>query len=141
MAARDVQLASGLCCTVPCEGISCGLYVAGLGMRYFVTDLMSRCGAPRRKPALIALMSDDFGGLHRLWCINVTAFALVVQWYEKVAISVVAAGDNGARPSQGPGRDGIVLDAGVVPCSAWLISGSVHRSLVGSFDPVMIVYH
>ena len=54
------------------------LDVAELGMKYFVTDLMSRCGAPRRKPALIAMMSDDFGRLPRLWCMNVTALALVV---------------------------------------------------------------
>ena len=115
------------------------LDVAGLGMRYFVMDLMSRCGAPRRKPALIAVMSDNFGRLPRLWCMNVMALAFVVQWYEKVAMSVAAAGDNGARPSQGLGRDGVVLDAGVVHCSAWLIMGSIHRSLVESFVPVMIV--
>jgi len=72
------------------------LDVAGLGMRYFVTDLMSRCGAPRRKPASIAMMRDDFGGFPRLWCMNVTALAFVVRWYEKVAMSVAAAGDNGA---------------------------------------------
>jgi hypothetical protein len=77
--------------------------------------------------------------LPRLWCMNVTALALVVRWYEKVAMSVAAAGDNGARLSQGPDRDGVVLDDGVVHCSAWLIMGSVHRSLVGSFDPIMIV--
>ena len=56
------------------------LDVAGLGRRYFVTDFMSRCGAPRRKPALMALMSDVLGGLHRLWCMNLTALALVVRW-------------------------------------------------------------
>ena len=109
-------------------------------MRYFVTDLMSRCGAPQRKLALIAVMSDDFGGLPRLWCMNVTLLALVVQWYEKVAMSVAATGDNGARPSHGLGRDGVVLDAGVVHFSAWLIMGSVHRLLVGSFDPVMTFF-
>ena len=100
------------------------LDVAGLGMRYFVTDLMSRCGAPRRKPALIAMMSDDFGRLPRLWCMNVTALVFVVRWYEKVAMSVAAAGDNGARPSQGPGHVGVILDAGMVHCSAWLIMGA-----------------
>ena len=51
--------------------------VAGLGIRYFWTDLALRCGAPQRKPALMALIREVIGGLQRLWCMNFTAFALV----------------------------------------------------------------
>ncbi len=61
--------------------------VAGLGIRYFWTDLALRCGTPWRKPALMALIREVIGGLHRLWCMNFTAFALVVWWYENIAIS------------------------------------------------------
>ncbi len=56
--------------------------VTGLGIRYFWTDLALRCEAPRRKPALMALRRNVMGGLHRLWCMNLTTFALVVQCYE-----------------------------------------------------------
>ena len=51
----------------------------------------------------------------------------------------VRAGDNGARPSQGPGCDSVVVSAGVVHCSSVFIMGSVQRSLEGSLDPVIIV--
>ncbi len=61
--------------------------VAGLGIRYFWTDLALRCGVPRRKPALMALIREVMGWLHRLWCMNFTAFALVVWWYENDASS------------------------------------------------------
>ncbi len=59
--------------------------VAGLGNGYFWMDLALRCGAPWRKLVLMALRRDVMGGLHRLWCMNLTAFALVVQWYENDA--------------------------------------------------------
>ena len=51
----------------------------------------------------------------------------------------VGAGDNGAQPSQGLGRDGVIVDAGVVHCSSVFIMGSIHRSLEGSLDPVIIM--
>jgi hypothetical protein len=56
--------------------------VAGLGIQYFWTDLALRCGAPQRKPALMALIREVIGRLHRLWRMNFIAFALVVRWYE-----------------------------------------------------------
>jgi hypothetical protein len=52
--------------------------VVGLGIRYFWMDLALRC-APRRKPALMALIREVIGGLQRLWCMNFTAFALMVR--------------------------------------------------------------
>ncbi len=61
--------------------------VSGLGIKYFRMDLALRCGAPRRKPALMALSREVIGRLHRLWCMNLTAFALVVLWYENNASS------------------------------------------------------
>ncbi len=59
--------------------------VAGLGIRYLQMDLALRCGAPRRKPVLMALSRDVMGGLHKLWCMNLTAFVLVVRWYKNDA--------------------------------------------------------
>ncbi len=53
--------------------------VRGFGIRYFCTDLALRCGAPWRKPALMALIREVIDGLQRLWCMNFTDFALVVQ--------------------------------------------------------------
>ncbi len=53
--------------------------VAGLGIRYLWIDLALRCWLLRRKPALMALIREVIGGLQRLWCMNFTAFALVVQ--------------------------------------------------------------
>ena len=48
-------------------------------------DLALRCEASWRKPALMALSRDVMGGLHKLWCMNLTAFSLVVRWYENNA--------------------------------------------------------
>ena len=56
----------------------CPFNVAGLGIRYFCTVFAVRCGAPFRKPALIALSNEDIGGLHKLWCMNLTLFSLLV---------------------------------------------------------------
>ena len=65
----------------------CPFDVAGLGIRYFCIVFAVRCGAPFRKPALIALSNKDIGGLHKLWCMNLTLFSLLVRWYEKDACS------------------------------------------------------
>jgi hypothetical protein len=60
----------------------CPFDVAGLGVRYLRIDLALRCGVLHRKPASMALRRDAMGGLHRLWCMNFTAFSFVVRWYE-----------------------------------------------------------
>ena len=62
----------------------------GLALDTFVPIFAVRCGAPFRKPALIALSNDNIGGLHKLWCMNLTSFSLLVRWYEKEACSAVA---------------------------------------------------
>ena len=56
----------------------CPFKVAGLGIRYFCDVFAVRCGAPFRKPALIALSNKDIGGLHRLWCMNLALFSLLI---------------------------------------------------------------
>jgi hypothetical protein len=53
----------------------CPFDVAGLGGRYLATAISERWGAPRRKPWQMATSNDDLGGLHRLWCINLTLFS------------------------------------------------------------------
>ncbi len=63
----------------------CPFDVARLEDKYLATVLALRCGAPVKKPTLIALMSKAMGGLHRLWCMNFTALVLVVRWNEKIA--------------------------------------------------------
>ena len=65
-------------------------HVAGLGIRYFCTVFAVRCSAPFRKPELIALSNEDIGGLHKLWCMNLTSFSLLVRCYKKDACSVVS---------------------------------------------------
>ena len=65
--------------------------MAGLGIRYFCTVFAVRCGAPFRKPELIALSNKDIGGFHKLWCMNLTLFSLFVWWYKKEACSVVSS--------------------------------------------------
>jgi hypothetical protein len=54
------------------------LDVAGLGGRYLVTAFLERRGALRRNPLWIPASKDDFVGLHRLWCINLTLFSFII---------------------------------------------------------------
>ena len=56
----------------------CPFDVAGIGISYFRTVFAVRCGAPFRKPALVALSNKDISGLHKLWCMNLTSFSLLV---------------------------------------------------------------
>ncbi len=71
------------------------LDVVGLGMRYFCTVFVVKCGAPLRKSWLIALINEEIGGLHKLWRIKFTS--LVVQRYEKAAVWWAITGGNGAH--------------------------------------------
>ena len=80
----------------------CPLAVAGLDTRYFCTVRASKCGAPSRKPALIALSIDMIGGLQKLWCANLTLLIFVVRAYENPA--VLTMGLRWAIPKQGPGH-------------------------------------
>jgi hypothetical protein len=94
----------------------------------------------------MALIREVIGRLHRLWCMNFTAFALVVRWYENNAcLGVCTNGGCGARPLQWPGHDEVGSDAtesdpGVVHSRPppWRM-GSVQRLLAGSLYPVEII--
>ena len=63
----------------------CPFVVDGLGI--FCTVFAVRCGAPFRKPALIALSNAYIGGFNKFWCMNLTLFSLLVWWYKKDACS------------------------------------------------------
>jgi hypothetical protein len=108
------------------------LDVVGLGMRYFHTVFAVKCGAFLRKSCMMAWSKDKMGGLHNLWCINLTSFTLVVQWYEKPAVWWAITGGIGVQSLHGPGRGRVdFASPGVVQCSSWYI-GRVHRLLNGS---------
>ena len=98
----------GVVLQIPLRGLFiCPFAVAGLATRYLRTVIASKCGAPSRKPALIALSSDAIGGLPKLWCANLTLLIFVVRAYENPAVSMM--GLRWAQPKQGPGRIGIFL--------------------------------
>ena len=82
-------------------------------------------------------------GLHILWCVNLTTFSFVVQWYENNAIDGCGAGRCSAQPLWEPGCGGInstmKVDPGVV--HSILKSqrkGRVQRSLMWSLWPIKI---
>ena len=69
----------GVVLRIPLQGLFiCPFAVAGLATRYLRTVIASKCGAPSRKPALIALSIDAIGGLPKLWCTNLTLLIFVV---------------------------------------------------------------
>ena len=77
----------GIVLRIPLRGLFiCPLAVAGLDTRYFCTLIASKCGAPSRKPALIALSIDTIGGLQKLWCANLTLLIFVVRACENHAV-------------------------------------------------------
>ena len=87
-AVAAVGLILGVVLRRPLRGcFICPFDMAGLGIRYLHTVFAVRCGAPFRKPALIALNNNDIGGLHKLWCMNLALFSLLVRWYKKDACS------------------------------------------------------
>ena len=45
-----------------------------LGGRYLATFFPLIWGAPRRNPRRMASRRDELGGLHKLWCMNLTLF-------------------------------------------------------------------
>ena len=98
----------GVVLRIPFRGLFiCPFAVAGLATRYLRTVIASKCGAPSRKPALIALSIDAIGGLPKLWCANFTLLIFVVRAYENPAVSTM--GLRWVRPRQGPGRSWIIL--------------------------------
>jgi hypothetical protein len=140
----------GVVLQIPLQGLFiCPLAVAGLDMRYFCTVSASKCGAPSRKPALIALSIDVIGGLQKLWCVNLTLLIFVVRVYENPAVLMM--GLRWAQPKQGPGRGWIgnwwlsiicvlwgrsITHSGVVFAISSLMMGRVHKSVVRSLYPL-----
>ena len=57
------------------------------GGRYLATFFPLRWQALRRNPWRMALRRVDLGGLHKLWCINLTLFSVEVRWYKKLTSS------------------------------------------------------
>ncbi len=145
----------GIVLQIPLRGLFiCPLAVAGLDMRYFRTVSASKCGAPSRNPALIALSIDAIGGLQKLWCTNLTLLIFVVRAYENPAVSTM--GLRWAQPKQGPGRGWIdnstwwlniicalwgrsITDSGVVFAISSLVMGRVHKSVVRSLYPLKMI--
>ncbi len=99
--------------------------VAMLGGRYLATFFPLRWGAPRRNPRRMASRRDNLGGLHKLWCMNLTLFSVEVRWYEKLVSSC------GVSLVQGPSGSGCGA-SGVVRVGSLGRIGSVHKSLMGS---------
>ncbi len=143
----------GVVLRIPLRGFFiCPLAVAGLDMRYFCTVRTSKCGAPSRKPALIALSIDTIGGLQKLWCANLTLLLFVVRAYENPAVSTM--GLHWAQPKQGPGHGWIGNWWLSIICALWgrsitrsrvvfaissLLMGRVHKLVVRSLYPLKII--
>ena len=130
----------------------CPLAVAWLETRYLRTVRAFKCCALSRKPALIALMIDVMGGLHKLWCANLSLLVFVVCAYENPAVSTM--GLHWAQPKQGPGRGWVsnwwlsimcalwgrgITGSGVVFAISSLMMDRVHKLVVGSLYPLKIM--
>ena len=145
----------GVVLQIPLQGLFvCPLAVAGLDTRYFCTVIPSTCGAPSRKPALIALSIDVIGRLQKLWCANLTLLIFVVRAYENPAVSTM--GLRWARPKQGPGCSWIgnstlwlsiicalwgfsITNSGVVFAISSLMMGRVHKLVMRSLCPLKMI--
>jgi hypothetical protein len=62
-----------------CQGrFMCPFAVAGLGFKYLRINFLLMPGHPFKKPRLVAFNRVEIFGLHKDWCTNLTAFALVI---------------------------------------------------------------
>jgi hypothetical protein len=92
------------------------------------------------------------GGLHKLWCANLTLLIFVVRAHENLA--VLTMGLRWAQPKQGMGRGWIGNWWLSIMCALWgrsstgfevvfaislLMMGSIHKSVVGSLYPLKII--
>ncbi len=76
----------GVVLLIPCRGLfMCPLAVAGLALRYLLMSFLLMLGHPLRNPRLTALRRVNIFGLHNDWCANLTAFALVLTEWVKLA--------------------------------------------------------
>ena len=103
----------------------CPFAVAVLGGRYFVISRSVRLGHPSRYPARVAFSSVEMGGLHKDWCANFTALTFVRIECVKFAVSSIG---------------GFFITSCGFPAVALLAwRGSVHKSVLGSLNPVKII--
>ena len=58
------------------------------GVEILVDQFIVQVGHPSRKPRRTALRRVDIFGLHNAWCANLTAFALVLTEWVKLATCV-----------------------------------------------------
>ena len=122
------------------------------GYEVLRTVCASKCDAPSRKPALIALRIVAIGGLQKLLFANLTLLIFVVCAYENRAVLMM--GVRWAQPKQGPGCGWIanwwlsimcalwdlgIANSGVVFAIFLLMMGRVHKSVVRSLYPLKII--
>ncbi len=74
----------------------------------------------------MASRRDNVGGLHKLWCMNLTLFLVEVRWYDKLASSCGVSLIQGLSDGSGCGASGVVRGGSLGRI------GSVHKSLTGS---------
>ena len=100
----------------------CPFAVAGLALRYLRINDSDIFGHPFKKPFRVALRRVDIFGLHSDWWANLTLLARVEMECAKLAASCMI--------DVAKGGDGRWLE--------WI--GSVHKLLVGSLCPLIIIF-
>jgi len=118
---------------MPCRGrFMYPFAVAGLGFRYFSMASVEMYGHPLRKPFRVALSSFDIFGLHSAWCAKRTFNALCrIECAKDAEWALLALA---CRQVVGGGTLCFrILSGGW----CWMaVIGSVHKSVVSSFNPV-----
>ncbi len=82
----------------------CPFAIARLGFKYLRINFLLMPGHPFKKPRLVAFNRVEIFGLHKDWCANLTALALVIMECVNIARAGWTVGW-GARLIQGPGCD------------------------------------
>jgi hypothetical protein len=99
----------GVVLSMPCLGcFICPFAVAGLGFKYFRIKFSLMFGHPFRNPLQTAFKGVNIFGLHKDWCVNITALTpVLIEWvnvatsYCLVLVSPITFGC-GVWPIQGP---------------------------------------
>jgi len=92
---------------IPCWGhFMCPFAITGLEFKYLRINFLLMPGHPFKNPRLVAFNRVEIFGLHKDWCANLTALALVITECVNIARVGWTVGW-GARPIQRPGRDNV----------------------------------
>ncbi len=92
---------------IPCRGrFMCPFAIAELGFKYLRIIFLLMPGHPFKKSRLVAFNRVEIFGLHKDWCANLTALALVIMECVNIARAGWTVGW-GARPIQGPDHDNV----------------------------------